>query len=77
MFPTEPVAISFDERLSRSADDIGHLEKWPAHLLAWQLDCSAAWHRFRNFSVRLFEDHPVGREPGRQPEGKHACCSTV
>src|SRR6266513_3148953 len=33
MFPTEPVAISFDERLSRSADDIGHLEKWPAHLL--------------------------------------------
>jgi len=33
MFPTEPMAISFDENLSRSADDIGHLQRWPAHLL--------------------------------------------
>jgi hypothetical protein len=38
MLPTEPVAVSFDESLSRSADDIGHLERRPAHLLlAWRL----------------------------------------
>ena len=33
MLPTEPVAISFDECVSRSADQISHLERWPAHLL--------------------------------------------
>src|SRR5256884_6796220 len=33
MLPTKPVAISFDENLSRSADDIGHLQRRPAHLL--------------------------------------------
>jgi len=33
MLPTEPVAISFDENLSRSADDIGHLQRRPAHLV--------------------------------------------
>ena len=32
MLPTEPVAVSFDESLSRSADDIGHLQRRPAHL---------------------------------------------
>jgi hypothetical protein len=38
MLPTEQVAVSFDESLSRSADDIGHLERRPAHLLlAWRL----------------------------------------
>src|SRR5204863_9277032 len=31
--PTEPVAISFDESISRGADQIGHLEWWPGHLL--------------------------------------------
>jgi hypothetical protein len=30
--PTKPVAVSFDERLSCSADDIGHLQRRPAHL---------------------------------------------
>ena len=30
---TEPVAISFDEGISRGADQIGHLEWWPGHLL--------------------------------------------
>jgi hypothetical protein len=34
MLPTEPVTVSFDEGVSRSADQIGHLERWPAHLLA-------------------------------------------
>src|SRR6266851_10051904 len=33
VLPTEPVAISFDESISRGADQIGHLEWWPGHLL--------------------------------------------
>src|SRR5689334_16763763 len=33
MLPTKPVAVSFDESLSRSADDIGHLQRRPTHLL--------------------------------------------
>jgi hypothetical protein len=33
MLPTEPVAISFDEGVPRGADQIGHLEWWPTHLL--------------------------------------------
>jgi len=33
VLPTEPVAISFDEDISRGADQIGHLEWWPGHLL--------------------------------------------
>jgi hypothetical protein len=27
------VAISFDESSSRVTDEIGHLQRWPAHLL--------------------------------------------
>src|SRR5208283_3081800 len=33
VLPTEPVTISFDESISRGADQIGHLEWWPGHLL--------------------------------------------
>src|SRR5260221_3382127 len=33
VLPTEPVAISFDEGISRGTDQIGHLERWPGHLL--------------------------------------------
>jgi hypothetical protein len=33
VLPTEPVAISFDEGISRGADQIGHLEWWPVHLV--------------------------------------------
>ena len=33
VLPTEPMAVSFDERLSRSADDVGHLQRRPAHLV--------------------------------------------
>src|SRR5258707_15818417 len=33
VLPTEPVAISFDEGISRGADQIGHLQRWPGHLL--------------------------------------------
>ena len=33
VLPADPVTASFDECFSRSADDIGHLEEWPAHLL--------------------------------------------
>ncbi len=33
VLPTEPVAISFDESISRGADQIGHLQRWPDHLL--------------------------------------------
>src|SRR5271155_5058982 len=33
VLPTEPMAISFDEGISRGADQIGHLEWWPGHLI--------------------------------------------
>ncbi len=33
MLPKKPVAVSFDEVVSRSADDIGHLQRRPAHLV--------------------------------------------
>jgi hypothetical protein len=33
MLPGDPLATSFDECVSRSADQIGHLEGWPVHLL--------------------------------------------
>ena len=33
MHPPEPVAVSFEEGSSRSVDEIGHLERWPIHLL--------------------------------------------
>src|SRR6266446_4146976 len=33
MLPTEPVAISFDEGISRGADQIGHPQRWPGHLV--------------------------------------------
>src|SRR5215469_14285734 len=38
VLPTNPGAVSFDEGGSRGADEIGHLERWPAHLLlVWRL----------------------------------------
>jgi hypothetical protein len=38
MPPPKPVAVSFDESISRSADDVGHLEGWPGHLLLlWRM----------------------------------------
>ena len=33
VLPLEPVAISFDESISRGADQIGHLQRRPTHLL--------------------------------------------
>jgi len=33
VLPTEPLAISFDESISRGADQIGHLQRWPGHLV--------------------------------------------
>jgi hypothetical protein len=33
VLPAEPLAISFDEGSSCAADEIGHLEGRPAHLL--------------------------------------------
>src|SRR5260370_42108219 len=33
MLPGDPLTASFDEGVSRSADQIGHLEGWPVHLL--------------------------------------------
>ena len=32
VLPVDPLAISFDEGSSCAADEIGHLEGWPAHL---------------------------------------------
>jgi hypothetical protein len=38
VLPTEPMAGSFYESISRGADDVGHLQRRPAHLLlAWWL----------------------------------------
>src|SRR6266853_825468 len=34
MLPGDPLTASFDECVSRSANEIGHLERWPVHLLA-------------------------------------------
>jgi hypothetical protein len=33
VLPGDPLTASFDECASRSADQIGHLEGWPVHLL--------------------------------------------
>src|SRR6266478_7838221 len=33
MLPGDPLTASFDECVSRGADQIGHLEGWPVHLL--------------------------------------------
>src|SRR6266851_3542251 len=33
MLPGDPLTASFEECVSRSADQIGHLEGWPVHLL--------------------------------------------
>src|SRR6266566_1485518 len=33
VLPGDPLTASFDECVSRSADQIGHLEEWPVHLL--------------------------------------------
>ena len=33
MLPADPLTASFDEGVSRSANQIGHLEGWPVHLL--------------------------------------------
>ncbi len=32
VLPTNPLAVSLEEGSSRSADEIGHLQRWPAHL---------------------------------------------
>src|SRR5215470_9066833 len=34
VLPAEPLAVSFEKSVSRSADQIGHLQGWPAHLSA-------------------------------------------
>src|ERR1700688_2897218 len=33
VLPGDPLTASFDESISRGADQIGHLQRWPAHLL--------------------------------------------
>jgi hypothetical protein len=33
VLPSEPVTVSFDESVSRCADQIGQLQGWPIHLL--------------------------------------------
>ena len=38
VLPGDPLTASFDECVSRGADQIGHLEGWPVHLLVlWWL----------------------------------------
>src|SRR5262249_37163986 len=32
VLPAEPLAVSFEKSASRGADQIGHLQRWPAHL---------------------------------------------
>ena len=32
VLPADPLTASFDECVSRSADQIGHLQWWPVHL---------------------------------------------
>ena len=33
VLPGDPLTASFDECASRSADQIGHLQRWPVHLV--------------------------------------------
>src|SRR6202166_5457353 len=33
VFPGDPLTASLDECVSRCADQIGHLQRWPTHLL--------------------------------------------
>ena len=33
MLPADPLTASFDECVSRGADQMGHLQRWPVHLL--------------------------------------------
>ena len=57
VLPTEPVTISFDECISRGADEIGHLEWWPDHLrFLWQ---GIQWARSR-MQVTLGEMQVTG-----------------
>ena len=44
MLPGEPLTASFDECISRCADDIGHLQRRPVHLLVLR------WTRLVSFS---------------------------
>src|SRR5438445_9689015 len=67
MLPAEPVAVSFEEGSSCDADEIGHLEGRPAHLLllrgpAFQFQrvqrargCLEATVRKRQVNAGLFE----------------------
>ena len=51
VLPGDPLTASFDEGVSRSADQIGHLEGWPIHLpVLW-------WS--------VFQLQRVQRTPGR------------
>ena len=35
VLPANPLTVSFDECASCGANEIGHLEGWPAHLIFW------------------------------------------
>src|SRR5260221_3202429 len=64
VLPPEPVAISFEESISRGADQIGHLEWWPGHLLFLRRTAferqRIQWTRGRDRkSTRLNSSHTV------------------
>ena len=42
MLPVDPLATVFDKRLSRTANNVGHLQQRPVHEL-YRLKCSTPW----------------------------------
>ena len=64
MLPKKPVAVSFDEVVSRGADDIGHLQRRPAHLLlvGWlAVQCERIQRTCRGAQMTLREMQVDGR----------------
>ena len=47
MYPGEPIPAAIEERVSRGADDIGHLQRWPRHLFCGVRTSFASKHRQR------------------------------
>src|SRR5260370_31837172 len=45
MEPAEPILAVLKEALSNCADDIGHLDRWPRHLLRVGLAAAGGKHR--------------------------------
>ena len=39
MQPGKPLSAAVEKRVSRNADDVGHLQRWPGHLIGFRWLC--------------------------------------